>query len=104
LAVSRGLQQTGRLITGAAAVMVVVFASFAIAEVQLIKAIGLGLALAILIDATLIRAVVVPATMRLMGRANWWAPKWLGGGGAHGSIALEVEPPAAPPPTSSGEE
>ncbi len=76
-AVSRGLQQTGRLITGAAAVMVVVFASFAIAEVQIIKAIGLGLALAILIDATLIRAIVVPATMRLMGRANWWAPAWM---------------------------
>ena len=77
LAVSTGLQQTGRLITGAAAVMVVVFASFALAEVQLIKAIGLGLAMAILIDATLIRAIVVPATMRLMGRANWWSPSWL---------------------------
>ncbi len=77
LAVSTGLQQTGRLITGAAAVMVVVFASFALAEVQLIKAIGLGLAMAIFIDATLIRAIVVPATMRLMGRANWWAPTWL---------------------------
>jgi uncharacterized membrane protein YdfJ with MMPL/SSD domain len=76
-AVRRGLQQTGRLITGAAAVMVVVFASFAIASVQIVKAIGLGLALAIAIDATLVRAIVVPATMRLMGDANWWSPKWL---------------------------
>jgi RND superfamily putative drug exporter len=76
-AVRRGLQKTGRLITGAAAVMVVVFASFAIATVQIIKAIGLGLALAIAIDATLVRAIVVPATMRLMGDANWWSPKWL---------------------------
>lgn len=76
-AVRRGLQQTARLITGAAAVMVVVFASFAIAKVQIIKAIGLGLALAIAIDATLVRAIVVPATMRLMGDANWWSPKWL---------------------------
>ncbi len=76
-AVRRGLQQTGRLITGAAAVMVVVFASFTIATVQIIKAIGLGLALAIAIDATLVRAIVVPATMRLMGDLNWWSPKWL---------------------------
>ena len=80
LAVSLGLQRTGRLITGAAAVMVVVFGSFVLAEVQIIKAIGLGLALAILIDATLVRALVVPAAMRLMGRANWWSPRWLGGG------------------------
>ena len=76
-AVRRGLQQTGRLITGAAAVMVVVFASFTIATVQIIKAIGLGLALAIAIDATLVRAIVVPATMRLLGDLNWWSPKWL---------------------------
>jgi RND superfamily putative drug exporter len=80
LAVSLGLQRTGRLITGAAAVMVVVFGSFVLAEVQIIKAIGLGLALAIFIDATLVRALVVPAVMRLMGRANWWSPRWLGGG------------------------
>ncbi len=80
LAVSLGLQRTGRLITGAAAVMVVVFGSFALAEVQIIKAIGLGLALAVFIDATLVRALVVPAAMRLMGRANWWSPRWLGGG------------------------
>ena len=76
-AVSQGLQQTGRLITGAAAVMVVVFGSFVIAKVQIIKAIGLGLALAIAIDATLVRALVVPATMRLMGKTNWWSPAWL---------------------------
>ena len=55
--------------------MVVVFAAFALADVSLIKALGLGLALAVAIDATIVRALVVPATMRLLGRLNWWAPR-----------------------------
>jgi RND superfamily putative drug exporter len=76
-AVAAGLAKCGKLITSAAAIMVVVFGAFAVAQVTIIKAIGLGLALAIAIDATLVRALVVPATMRLMGNANWWAPKWL---------------------------
>ena len=76
-AVAAGLAKSGRLITSAAAIMIVVFGAFAFAQVTIIKAIGLGLALAILIDATLVRALVVPATMRLMGDANWWAPKWM---------------------------
>ena len=54
--------------------MVGVFAAFGLAEILLIKAIGLGMALAVAIDATLVRALVVPATMRLLGRVNWWAP------------------------------
>jgi RND superfamily putative drug exporter len=54
--------------------MVGVFAAFGLAEILLIKAIGLGMALAVAIDATLVRALVVPATMRLLGRLNWWAP------------------------------
>ena len=74
-AVAMGLQRTGRLITGAAAVMVVVFLAFGTSSMTMVKQIGLGLALAIAIDATLVRALVVPATMRLMGRANWWSPK-----------------------------
>lgn len=75
-AVAEGLERCGRLITGAAAIMVAVFSAFSLASVVLIKAIGLGMALAVLVDATLIRALMVPAVMRLMGRWNWWAPKW----------------------------
>jgi RND superfamily putative drug exporter len=74
-AVAIGLERSGRLITGAAAVMVAVFASFGFgAGTVLIKALGLGLAVAITVDATLVRAVVVPAVMRLLGDFNWWAP------------------------------
>jgi RND superfamily putative drug exporter len=72
--VAMGLEKSGRLITGAAAIMVGVFAAFALADIVLIKAIGLGMALAVAIDATLVRALVVPATMRLLGNLNWWAP------------------------------
>jgi len=78
-AVANGLQKTGRLITGAAAIMVVVFLAFGLSSVVILKQIGLGLALAIFIDATIVRALVVPSTMRLMGKWNWWTPKWLGG-------------------------
>ncbi len=76
-AVANGLQRTGRLITGAAAIMVVVFSSFGFSSVLILKQIGFGLALAILIDATIVRALLVPATMRLMGKWNWWTPAWL---------------------------
>ena len=79
LAVANGLQKTGGLITGAAAIMVVVFSAFGLSSVIILKQIGLGLALAILIDATLVRALVVPATMRLMGKWNWWAPAFMKG-------------------------
>ena len=77
LAVANGLQKTGRLITGAAAIMVVVFSAFGLSSVVILKQIGFGLALAIFLDATIVRALVVPATMRLMGKANWWSPKWM---------------------------
>ncbi|MBU6423405.1 MAG: MMPL family transporter [Chloroflexi bacterium] len=73
-AVAEGLERSGRLITGAAAIMVGVFLAFGLAEIFLIKALGLGMALAVAIDATLVRALVVPATMRLLGWVNWWAP------------------------------
>jgi len=79
LAVANGLQRTGRLITGAAAIMIVVFSSFGFSSVLILKQIGFGLALAILIDATIVRALLVPATMRLMGKWNWWSPSWLPG-------------------------
>jgi len=74
-AVAEGLERIGRLITGAAGIMVGVFLAFALAEVVIIKAIGLGMAIAVAIDATLVRALVVPATMRLLGDLNWWAPR-----------------------------
>jgi RND superfamily putative drug exporter len=77
-AVASGLERSGRLITGAAAIMVGVFVAFALADVVVIKSVGLGLAIAVALDATLVRALVVPATMRLLGRANWWAPWRLG--------------------------
>ena len=57
--------------------MVVVFSAFGLSSVVILKQIGFGLALAILLDATIVRALVVPATMRLMGKANWWSPKWM---------------------------
>jgi RND superfamily putative drug exporter len=75
-AVATGLERSGRLITGAAAIMVAVFASFGFgAGTVLIKALGIGLAVAITVDATLVRAVVVPAVMRLLGDLNWWVPR-----------------------------
>jgi RND superfamily putative drug exporter len=76
-AVAEGLERSGRLVTGAAAIMVAVFAAFGLADVVLIKSIGLGLALAVAIDATLVRALIVPAVMRLLGPANWWSPRLL---------------------------
>ena len=74
-AVAMGLEKSGRLITGAAAIMVAVFLAFALANVVIIKAIGVGLAIAIAVDATIVRILIVPSVMRILGRANWWAPK-----------------------------
>jgi RND superfamily putative drug exporter len=76
LAVADGLERSGRLVTGAAAIMITVFVAFGLARVVTIKATGIGMAVAVLADATLVRALVVPALMRLLGRANWWAPRW----------------------------
>ncbi len=77
-AVAEGLARTAGVITGAALVMVTVFAAFALAQVITIKSIGVGMAIAVLVDATIIRVLLVPATMRLLGRWNWWAPGPLG--------------------------
>ncbi|MFN8592728.1 MAG: MMPL family transporter [Thermomicrobiales bacterium] len=73
-AVALGMQRSGRIITSAALLVVVVTASFVSAEVVLIKALGFGIALAVLLDATVVRALLVPATMRLLGAWNWWLP------------------------------
>jgi RND superfamily putative drug exporter len=76
--VARGMAGTGRVITSAALIMTVVFLSFVANPSPLVKMMGLGLAAAIVIDATMVRMVLVPATMALLGRANWWLPRWLG--------------------------
>ena len=75
LAVARGVEKTGRLITSAAALLVVVFGAFASSSLVFMKELGVGMTLAIALDATIVRALLVPATMRLMGRWNWWAPR-----------------------------
>jgi len=77
-AVAEGLARTAGVITGAALIMVTVFAAFALADTITIKSIGVGMALAVALDATIVRVLLVPATMRLLGAWNWWAPGILG--------------------------
>jgi RND superfamily putative drug exporter len=77
-AVAMGLEKSGRLITGAAAIMVAVFIAFGLSSFVIIKAIGIGLAVAVAVDATIVRILIVPSIMRILGRANWWAPGPLG--------------------------
>jgi RND superfamily putative drug exporter len=76
-AVTEGLSGTGRVITAAAAIMIAVFAAFVPSPDVVLKVIGVGMAAAILIDATVVRMLLVPAVMHLLGRANWWMPSWL---------------------------
>jgi putative drug exporter of the RND superfamily len=94
--VAIGLERTGRLVTAAAVLISVVFVAFATSGVSFIKIFGIGLALAVLMDAFVIRATLVPAFMRIAGEANWWAPRWLRR--VHQRIGIseteEPEPPA----------
>jgi RND superfamily putative drug exporter len=76
-AVRLGLQRSGRIITSAAVIIIVVFTGFVFGKLLVIKEVGFSLAVAVLIDATLVRMLLVPATMTLLGRYNWWAPRWL---------------------------
>ena len=100
LSVARGLEHTGRIITSAALLLVVVTGAFATSEIIFIKQLGIGTAVAVALDATIIRALLVPATMRLMGDWNWWAPAplhrlWLklGVGNLEGGpVEAEAEP------------
>jgi RND superfamily putative drug exporter len=95
--VARGMSATGRVITSAALIMTVVFLSFVANPSPLVKMIGLGLSTAILLDATIVRMVVVPATMALLGRANWWLPGWLDRRLPHLNLeGAEVPPPPEP--------
>jgi putative drug exporter of the RND superfamily len=76
-AVADGVAKTARVITAAAAIMVVVFLAFVTSNEIFLKLLGIGMATAILVDATIVRMVLVPALMQLLGRANWWMPRWL---------------------------
>ena len=89
-AVAEGLQRSGRIITSAALLVVIVFAGFATGEMVAMKQLGLGLALAVVVDATVVRSLLVPATMKLMGRWNWWAPAPLRR--LHARFGLREEP------------
>src|SRR5690606_24855982 len=75
--VADGLAATARVISAAAAIMVVVFGSFVLEPDRIIKLFGVGLATAVALDATVVRLLLVPATMELLGDKNWWFPKWL---------------------------
>jgi len=99
-AVAIGLQRSGRIITSAALLLVVVIGSFATSEVTTLKLLGVGMALAIFVDATIVRAMLVPAVMRLLGAVNWWAPRpfarWWESHGLHESDSEQPAPPTAP--------
>jgi len=101
LAVAVGLQRSGRIITSAAALIVVVFAGFAAGEVLAIKQLGVGLAIAVIVDATLVRMLLVPATMKLLGERNWWAPAPLRR--LHDRYGLHEAPSASTDPASAPE-
>ncbi len=114
-AVADGLASTARVITAAALIMVCVFGAFVLADDRSLKLFGLGLAVAVLVDATIVRMLLVPATMELLGDRNWWLPKWLGRiipkinveGHGHPIVELEDEEErvpalAGPPPGGAG--
>jgi RND superfamily putative drug exporter len=90
--VARGLAGTGRVVTSAALIMVAVFLSFVASPVPSLKMLGLGLAVAVAVDATVVRMVLVPATMALLGQRNWWLPAWLDRALPH--LSIEEQSPA----------
>jgi RND superfamily putative drug exporter len=101
-AVAQGLQHTGRIITSAALLLAIVFAGFLVAGFVPVQAIGLGLTLAVALDATIVRLLLVPATMTLAGRYNWWAPPPLRR--VHTRLALTEPPPTPPTPSTASAE
>jgi putative drug exporter of the RND superfamily len=100
--VAIGLERTGRIVTAAAALLSIVFLATAYSDVTFIKLFGIGLTLAVVMDATLIRAVLVPAFMRLAGEANWWAPKWMRRFHDRFGISESAPASATPDPAMSG--
>jgi RND superfamily putative drug exporter len=101
-AVALGLQRSGRIVTSAALLIVIVFLGFAAGELLTIKEVGLGMAIAVVLDATVVRMLLVPATMKLMGRWNWWAPAPLRR--LHDRFGLVEQRPPAPARPSDQEE
>ena len=99
-AVQEGIGITGGIITGAALIMVAVFGAFSLSSIIFLKALGFSMALAVLVDATVVRGILVPAFMRLAGFVNWWAPAWLqrliARLGLYEGPTVEPEPGAAP--------
>ncbi len=105
-AVSHGLAKTARLITAAAAIMICVFGSFVLSDLRVLKLIGFGLAFAVFIDATVVRLVLVPATMALLGDRNWWFPKmleWLPRIHVEGTLTPVAETPERQPEPAIGD-
>jgi RND superfamily putative drug exporter len=101
-AVTIGQAETGQVITAAAVIMVLVFGSFVLGGQRIIKEFGIGLAVAVLLDALLVRTVLVPSIMHLLGRSNWWIPRWLDKvlprlhvEGSGGTTPEAVDPPEA---------
>ncbi len=105
-AVSHGLAKTARLITAAAVIMICVFGSFVLSDLRVLKLVGFGLAFAVFIDATVVRLVLVPATMELLGDRNWWLPKmleWLPRIHVEGAVSPAGYPPAPEPEPAVGD-
>lgn len=98
-AVATGLAETGKVVTAAAAIMIAVFGAFALSGQRLISMFGVGLAVAIFIDAFIVRSLMVPSTMHLLGRWNWWIPRWLD----RVLPQLDVEGPVSARPPSQGD-
>jgi len=98
-AVRTGQATTGPVIIAAATIMILVFSAFILSGQQAIGEIGIGLAAAVLLDAFLLRTLLVPALMHLTGQANWWLPRWLDRTLPHLSIEPATQPPAPPSPT-----
>ncbi|MBX6370862.1 MAG: MMPL family transporter [Acidothermus sp.] len=101
-AVAIGLQRSGRIITSAALLLIVVIGLFATSRITTLKLLGVGMALAIAVDATVVRALLVPAVMRLLGRVNWWAPGPLARWWATHGLRERIEAPEAEPIAAGG--
>jgi uncharacterized membrane protein YdfJ with MMPL/SSD domain len=100
-AIARGIKSTAGVVTSAAIVMVAVFSIFATLSMLIFKQFGVGLAAAILIDATLVRGVLLPATMKLLGEWNWYLPRWLAWLPSHERRESESMPDVKPAPVSA---
>jgi putative drug exporter of the RND superfamily len=99
--VAHGIKTTAGVVTSAAVVMIAVFAIFATLSLLIFKQLGVGLAVAVLIDATIIRGVLLPATMKLLGDWNWYLPKWLEWLPRVGPGGGSYPPPSPPRPTAA---